>query len=80
MSETELFTTYDLNLSAVLVSKGESLEEVRKTQNSKSLFCFKKTRSLESLIERYWRGQLRVEPQELFNSIKNIKNRIYSNY
>lgn len=80
MNQETTFTTYDLNLSAVLLAKGEALEKVEKSQRGKSLFCFRKTKNLDSIISKYWKNELKIEPQALFNSLKAIKNRIYSNY
>ena len=79
-TKKELFTTYDLNLSAVLLSKGLKLEKVHKNPKGKSLFHFQKSKALTKHIDQYWNEELTVKPQELFNSLKSIKNRIYSNY
>lgn len=78
--EDELFTTYDLNLTAVLYALGFPLAEVRKNTKGKALFCFKKSLKLDQVIAKYWKEDLKINPQKLFNSIKSIKNRIYSNY
>jgi len=78
--QNELFTTYDLNLSAVLLAKGLVLEEVKKNPKGKSLFYFQKSKKLGKLIDEYWREEIKIKPQDLFNSLKSIKNRIYSNY
>lgn len=74
------FTTYDLNLSAVLVSQGFTLEEVEKSGGGKSLFYFKQSTKLLNTIDRYWKNQLQISPQILFSSLKSIKNRLYSDW
>ena len=74
------FTTYDLNLSAVLVSQNFTLEEVEKSGSGKALFYFKKSDELLELIDRYWKNQLQISPQALFTSLKSIKNRLYSGW
>ena len=75
-----LFRTLDLNLSAVLVSLDAKIEKIEKNQKGKSLFYFKQSKELNSIIEKYWKQELKVNPQTLFNSLKFIKNRIYSSY
>jgi len=76
----KLFSTYDLNLSAVLVAHGFSLAEVHKSEGGKAQFQFEQSEKLTALIDRYWQGKVRMNPQTLFTSIKSIKNRLYSNY
>ena len=72
------FTTYDLNLSAVLVSKGFSLEKTEKKISGKALFSFAESKKLFIVIDQYWKDRLKISPQKLFNSLKAIKNRLYS--
>jgi len=74
------FTTYDLNLSAVLVSQNFILEEIEKPESGKSLFYFKKSDALLATIDSYWKNQLQISPQTLFTSLKSIKNRLYSGW
>jgi hypothetical protein len=74
------FTTYDLNLSAVLLSKGFSLEKIDKQQSGKALFSFVESKKLYIVIDQYWKDQLKISPQKIFNSLKAIKNRLYSNW
>lgn len=80
MNEEIYFTTYDLNLAAVLVAHGFVLEEVKKQEKGKALFCFSDTQQLKKLIDKYWKQKVRMNPQDLFTSLKVIKNRIYSSY
>ena len=74
------FTTYDLNLSAVLLAKGCKLEKTEKKNNGKALFSFAETKKLHIVIDQYWKDQLKISPQKLFNSFKAIKNRLHSNW
>lgn len=71
------FSTSDLALAA-LISLSYPLEVIDKTQNPhKALFLFKRDEQLDRVVEGYWRGELKVNPQEYFNAIKNIKARLY---
>ena len=75
----DYFTTYDLNLSTALVASGFSLEKISKQGQSRGLFCFKKHPDLIPTIDRYYKDQLSISPRVLFDSLKAIKNRLYSN-
>lgn len=74
----DYFTTYDLNLSATLLSLGFTLEKIEKKE-SKGLFYFKKRDDLLKKIDDYFKDQILISPQSFANSLKAIKNRLYSN-
>ncbi len=78
--EAQHFNTFDLNLAAVLLAKGYILEQVQRNSNGKSLFVFDESDALKKLIEKYWKGNLKMNPQDVFTSLKVIKNRLYSSY
>lgn len=73
------FITSDLNLTTVLVTSGFQLERFEKVQSKKAQFYFLRTEQLQQVVDQYWRSELRIEPQDLFNNLKSLKNRIYSN-
>lgn len=77
-NEQDFFTTYNLNFSAVLVAHGVKLLRVDKGLGTKSLFCFENTTKIQSINDKYWKKELLVEPQLLFDSLKFLKNRLYS--
>lgn len=73
----DCFSTFDLALAAT-ISLWYPLEALDRTQNPhKVLFLFKRDENLDQLIEGYWRGELKVNPQNYFNALKNIKARLY---
>jgi len=74
----DLFTTYNLNFSAVLVASGIKLAKVDSGLGSKSLFCFESSKKIQEINDRYWRKELLIEPQLLFDSLKFLKNRLYN--
>lgn len=78
--EFDFFTTYNLNFSAVLVAFDVKLHHVDKSQGSKTLFCFEQSNRLQELNDKYWKRELKVEPQNLFDSLKFLKNLIYSEW
>ena len=78
--ETPEFSTQDLNLSATLLVKGFVLKEIVKTPKGKATFVFTPDDQISLIIQGYWDNNLKVNPQDLFNAIKLLKNRIYSSY
>jgi len=73
----DYYLTSDLALSAT-ISLWYPLDCVDKTDPQKVTFIFKRDDNLDQLIESFWRGSLKVEPQMYFNQLKAIKSRIYA--
>jgi hypothetical protein len=73
----EVFRTADLSLCGALCVLGFVVESVDKVSPHRSVFVFNESDELKSTIDRYWRGELRVEPQAFFNQLKVLKARIY---
>jgi hypothetical protein len=73
----DYYTTSDLAL-ATAVSFWYTLESVDKTNPQKVVFLFKRDEELDQLVESFWRGALKVDPQAYFNRLKVIKSRIYA--
>jgi hypothetical protein len=70
------YTTSDLSLACTL-SLWFPIEKIEKGSSRKATFVFTDTAQLKDLVERYWRGQVKVEPQGFFNQLKTIKTRLY---
>lgn len=71
------FSTSDFYLSSVLVCLGFLLKELDKSNRHRASFIFKNTPELEKTVQAYWNKQLKIEPLELFESQRYLKNRIY---
>ena len=71
------FRTADLSLCGTLCVLKFVVEEVDKVSPHRSVFVFAASDELRDAVDRYWRGELRVEPQDYFNQLKIIKARIY---
>ncbi len=77
--QTEFYKTADLALVAVLLLFiPDSLEVCDRTNPHKVLFVFKKSDELDELVSKYWKRELKVEPQAFFNQLKLAKVRIYA--
>lgn len=76
--EIQHFKTADLALIAViLLLMPESLEVVDRTNPHRVFFVFNSSKKLETLLDTFWKQELKVEPQAFFNQIKIAKTRIY---
>ncbi|MBI2196126.1 hypothetical protein HYU45_00775 [Candidatus Daviesbacteria bacterium] len=73
-----LFATYDIGLSSVLLSLGFALDSLDKTNPQKVQFIFQKNKGLAEAIQAYWAKRLTLEPQTLLANLKLLKNRLYS--
>ena len=76
--EHKLFTTSNIFLSSVFISKGVKLESIERNDSDRALFCFQFSDELIHLDEKFWKKELVCEPQSLFDSLKFLKSRIYS--
>lgn len=76
MKKYEYYSTSDLSL-ATTISLWFPLDLVDKSNPSKALFLFVRDNELDQLIERYWRGDVLVEPKTYFSQLKNLKSRLY---
>lgn len=78
LNVNEYYASFDLALCTAL-SLYFPLEAIDRTQDShKAQFLFKRSQELNTFLERYWRGEIRIEPQAFFNQLKSIKARLYS--
>lgn len=77
ISVKDIYSTSDLAL-ATLLSLWYPLEAIDRTQDAnKAQFLFKRDIQLDEMVTAYWRGELKVNPQEYFNALKNMKARLY---
>lgn len=72
------FQTSDLALCAALCCLGYQIENIEWRSASRAMFVIRKDKKLEGLIEKYFAHQLKVEPVNFFNFLKEIKTRIYN--
>ena len=74
--QDNLYQTSDLALATV-VSLFYPIESVDRTNPRKAQFLFCRDRKLDDLVDEYWRGELKVEPQQFFNQLRLVKTRLY---
>jgi hypothetical protein len=76
MKNEKLYKTSDLSLASTLAIFFPVID-IDRSNPPRVNFLFIQTPELEETIDKFWRRELKVEPQEYFNSIKNLKNRIH---
>lgn len=76
--EIEVFTNYDLGLSAALLCAGFELLSVDKDNPRKALFVFRKQAGIEDIANRYFSDRLEVKARSFFDHLKALKNKLYS--
>lgn len=75
----EYFATSDLPLATTLVVLGYPIKKYQRSpETGRVNFVFVQTKELEKTIESFWEGQLLVEPSRIFEVMKRIKTRLYS--
>lgn len=77
MNITEYYSTSDLALAAS-ISLFSPVEKIDSSDSKRIIFIFKQSQELDQLVDMYWRGEMKVDPQQYFNQLKVIKSRIYS--
>jgi Domain of unknown function (DUF5659) len=76
--DTDFFLkTSDLALATAISVLGIAIEAMQETDGERMNFIFTKSDKLTDIVNRYWRGELLVEPQAYFNQLKVLKTRIY---
>lgn len=75
---TSQFRSYDLGLASALTQVGFALHGLDRSNSRKVEFIFDRTPELEEAVRRFWSGELMVDAQGYFESIRSVKNRIYS--
>jgi hypothetical protein len=71
------FRTSDLALATALSVCGIAIEAMQQSDEKRMNFIFAKSEKLMVLVDEFWRGELRLEPQTYFNQLKVLKTRIY---
>jgi hypothetical protein len=79
LSPTEFFLTFDLGLTCALFCLEHELYAVDKDNNpNKAQFVYRRDKTIERDIEDYWNDRLKLNARSYFDSIRTIKNRLYS--
>ncbi len=72
------YYTYDLGAAAALVHLGFELASLDKENPRKVQFIFRRDALIEDAMKEYWSDSLTVGARGFFDTIKMLKNRLYS--
>jgi hypothetical protein len=75
--QKNIYKTSDLALAATL-SIFFQIQSMDNSNPKRVMFIFQKDKNFDLYLERYWRGELKVDPQKYFQHLKILKNRIYN--
>lgn len=71
------FSSRDWVLIATLSSLGFPIEAVEQDPQARTIFHIQRSDGLDDAIQRFWRRELRIEPQEFNQHMKLVKARMY---
>lgn len=78
-NENKQFPTQDFYLACVLKSYGIQLQAIIHNTSGRATFIFNdKDVNIESLIQKHWNNELKVNSLELVEAINQLKTRIHS--
>jgi len=74
---TDTFPSRDWVLIATLSSLGFPIEAVEQDPQARTIFHIQRSDGLDDAVQRFWRRELRIEPQEFNQHMKLVKARMY---
>ena len=77
LEDSNVFTTYDLGLSAALLTSGYKLKNLDRT-NRRALFVFEYKSGIDVAANKFLTDELRVKARSYFDSLKALKSKLYS--
>lgn len=77
--EQDFYCTSDLALAAFLALT-YTLDSIDFTNPPRAQFKFIRDSNMDKLVQLFWTGEVKVEPQSYFNQLKQIKSRLRSRF
>lgn len=74
----KFYYSFDLGISAALISAGFKLVALDKQNPRKVQFVFARDEGIDGVIDDYWADRLEIKARTYFENVKMIKNRLYS--
>ena len=74
----DCYSTSDLAL-ATAISLWYPIDAIDRQNPRKAQFVFERSPKLDSLLDKYWKQKLLIEPRAYFDQLKAIKARLYAN-
>lgn len=76
-NESNLYSTTDISLCATLCAYGYDVDHIDKGDQRRAVFFIKQSDLLGEIVKKYFSHELSVEPISFFNTLKELKTRIY---
>jgi hypothetical protein len=78
LDPSQTYTSFDIGLIACLLSRGFELLAIDKTNRRKARFVIRRDEGIDMAVRAYWDGKLSVDGRTMFDNLKMLKNRLYS--
>ena len=72
------FSSFDLGLATALITAGFSLVSLDRQNLRKAQFVFRRGEGLDEVVDAYWADTLEGKLRTYFDTLKMVKNRLYS--
>lgn len=72
------FYSFDLGLATALITAGFSLVSLDRQNLRKAQFVFRRGDGIDDVVGAYWADNLEVKARKYFDTLKMVKNRLYS--
>lgn len=78
LQEQDFIEIVDLPLCVALQCYGYEIEALNRENVARVEFIFKRDKTIDGVIQDFWKHQLRVEPATFAHLWKETKSRIYN--
>ena len=78
LNNTEYFKSTDLGLSGTLLTLNFELVTLDISNPKRAVFIFKRRNGIDKVVTDFFSGKLKVSARGLLNSVKALKNLLYS--
>ena len=75
---SHFFYSFDLGLATALITAGFSLVSMDRQNLRKVQFVFRRLNGIDEVVDAYWADNLDVKARNYFDTLKMIKNHLYS--
>ena len=75
---SNFFFSFDLGLATALITAGFSLVSLDRKNLHKAQFIFRRGDGMDEVVDAYWADNLEVKARKYFDTLKMLKNRLYS--
>ena len=78
LQEKDFIKSSDISLCSALNCYDYFIEKIERQNNGKAIFLIKRDKKIDEIIRKYFAHELRVDPLNYFNFLKEIKTQIYN--